>query len=121
MPLLSDLLDLPEQPLISIVGAGGKTTTMYTLAHELAQQGRRVVTTTTTQIFMPTQDETEKLIVEAETSTLLKMVKTAWKEYRHVTIATAMNDRGKHMRLHLDIPSRLFQEGDADAVIMEAD
>ena len=95
MPQLSDLIDLPEQPLISIVGAGGKTTTMYTLARELARQGRRVVTTTTTQIFMPTQDETEKLIVEAETSTLLKMVKTAWKQYRHVTVATAMNDRGK--------------------------
>ncbi len=121
MPLLSDLIDLPEQPLISIVGAGGKTTTMYMLAHELAQQGRRVITTTTTQIFMPTQDETEKLIVEAETSTLLKMVKTAWKQYRHITVATAMNDRGKLVSLHLDIPSRLFQEGDADAVIMEAD
>ncbi len=121
MPQLSDLIDLPEQPLISIVGAGGKTTTMYTLARELARQGRRVVTTTTTQIFMPTQDETEKLIVEAETSTLLKMVKTAWKQYRHVTVATAMNDRGKLVSLHLDIPSLLFHEGGADAVIIEAD
>lgn len=121
MPLLSDLIDLPNKPLVSLVGAGGKTTTMYTLAHELARQGRRVVTTTTTQIFMPTQDETEKLIVEAETSTLLKMVKTAWKRYRHITVATAMNDRGKLVGLHLDIPSLLFQEGGADAVIIEAD
>jgi probable selenium-dependent hydroxylase accessory protein YqeC len=121
MPLLSDLIDLPERPLISIVGAGGKTTTMYALAHELARQGRRVVTTTTTQIFMPTRDETEKLIVEAETSTLLKMMKTAWKQHRHVTIATAMNDRGKLVSLQLDIPSLLFQEGGADALIIEAD
>ena len=39
MPLLCDLIDLPTSPLIAITGAGGKTTTMYTLASELAQRG----------------------------------------------------------------------------------
>ncbi len=53
MPPLSSLIRLPAKPLISIVGAGGKTTTMYTLAAELAAQGKRVVTTTTTNIYIP--------------------------------------------------------------------
>ena len=121
MPLLSELIDLPDKPLVSLVGAGGKTTTMYTLARELAQQGKRVVTTTTTQIFMPTQDETEKLIVEAETPTLLAMVKAAWRQHQRITVAGSMNDRGKLMSIQPDIPALLLQEGGADAVIIEAD
>ena len=45
-------LDLhPSSPdVVSFVGGGGKTTTMFRLAYELAQQGKRVVTTTTTHI-----------------------------------------------------------------------
>ncbi len=68
MPLLCDLIDLPAHPLISIVGAGGKTTTMYTLASELAQRGSRVITTTTTQIFFPEPGQTGALIVAQEPS-----------------------------------------------------
>jgi probable selenium-dependent hydroxylase accessory protein YqeC len=121
MPLLSDLIDLPEHPLISIVGAGGKTTTMYTLARELARRGKRVVTTTTTQIFTPTSDETDKLIVETETAMLLNKVKAAWAHHRRITVATAIDNRGKLMSLQPDIPALLIQEGGADVVIIEAD
>ena len=71
MPLLCDLIDLPTYPLITIVGAGGKTTTMYTLASELAQRGKRVITTTTTQIFYPEPGETDALIVATDTPILL--------------------------------------------------
>jgi probable selenium-dependent hydroxylase accessory protein YqeC len=121
MPLLSDHIDLPEHPLISIVGAGGKTTTMYTLARELAQKGKRVVTTTTTQIFTPAPDETEKLIIEAETTMLFNKVKAAWEHHRRITVATGIDNRGKLMSLQPDIPSMLMQEGGADVVIIEAD
>ncbi|HLX57702.1 MAG TPA: selenium cofactor biosynthesis protein YqeC [Ktedonobacteraceae bacterium] len=136
MPLLSNLIDLPDKPLISLVGAGGKTTTMYALARELARQGKRVVTTTTTQIFMPTQDETEKLIVEAETPILLNMVKAAWKQHHRITVAGSMNDAigtrlsesqhagkytGKLFGLQPGILPLLIAQGGADAVISEAD
>lgn len=39
--------------VISFVGAGGKTTTMYQLADELAEQGLKVLVTTTTHIRRP--------------------------------------------------------------------
>jgi probable selenium-dependent hydroxylase accessory protein YqeC len=121
MPLLSDLIDLPEQPLIALVGAGGKTATMYALARELAHKGKRVVTATTTQIFTPTPDETEELIVEAETTALLHKVKAAWQHHRRVTVATGVNDRGKLMSLQPNVPALLLREGGADVVIIEAD
>lgn len=43
--------------VISLVGAGGKTTTMYQLADELAEQGKRVLVTTTTHIQCPGEGE----------------------------------------------------------------
>lgn len=119
MALLSDLIDLPEHPLISIVGAGGKTTTMYTLARELAQKRKRVITTTTTQIFTPTSDETEKLIIEAEPTALLNKVKAAWEHHRRITVATSINERGKLMSVQPHVPALLLQQ--AGTVIVEAD
>src|SRR5260370_14893568 len=90
MPLLCDLIDLPAHPLISIVGAGGKTTTMYTLASELAQRGGGVITTTTTQIFFPEPGQTGALIVAAETPTLLEMISATSQQYPRVTAAGAI-------------------------------
>src|SRR6266704_5836513 len=95
MPLLSNLIDLPTHPLISIVGAGGKTTTMYTLANELAQRGKRVITTTTTNIFFPRPGETDTLIVASETATLLKMINAAWKQHHRITVAGRVIGAGK--------------------------
>lgn len=121
MPLLSDLINLPTHPLISIVGAGGKTTTMYTFASELAQDGKRVITTTTTQIFFPKQGETDTLIVSAETPTLLKMINAAWKQHHRVTVAGAVIGAGKLAGLQPEQPYELLKKSGTDAVFVEAD
>jgi len=121
MPLLCDLIDLPAHPLISIVGAGGKTTTMYTLASELAQRGGRVITTTTTQIFFPEPGQTGTLIVAAETPTLLEMISAAWQQYRRVTVAGAIIRADKLAGLQPGQPYELLMHSGAGAVIVEAD
>ncbi len=51
---LIDILKLKSQGVISIIGAGGKTSLMFSLAKELSKSGKKVLTTTTTKIFMPT-------------------------------------------------------------------
>jgi len=121
MSLLCDLIDLPAHPLISIVGAGGKTTTMYTLASELAQRGGRVITTTTTQIFFPEPGQTGTLIVAAETPTLLEMISAAWQQYRRVTVAGAIIRADKLAGLQPGQPYELLMHSGAGAVIVEAD
>jgi probable selenium-dependent hydroxylase accessory protein YqeC len=121
MPLLCDLIDLPTSPLIAIIGAGGKTTTMYTLASELALRGKRVITTTTTQIFYPEPDETDVLIVAPETDVLLKTIGEAWQQYQRVTVAGTVLRKEKLAGLQLEQPYELLVKSGASAVIVEAD
>jgi len=47
---LSERLGIGEHELISIVGAGGKSTILFSLGNELAEAGRRVILTTTTKM-----------------------------------------------------------------------
>src|SRR6266536_2392312 len=121
MPLLCDLIDLPTSPLIAITGAGGKTTTMYTLADELAQRGKRVITTTTTQIFYPKAGETDTLIVASETQALLKTIDEAWHQYHRLTVAGTVLRTDKLAGLQPEQPYELLLNSGADVVIVEAD
>lgn len=53
---LKDLLGLNKSNMISIVGAGGKTTLMFSLAEEL-RQNYKVLVTTTTKIYIPHKNQ----------------------------------------------------------------
>jgi probable selenium-dependent hydroxylase accessory protein YqeC len=121
MALLSELIPLPALPLISLVGAGGKTTTMYTLASELAGKNKRVITTTTTNIYFPRPGETDTFIVAAETPVLIKMVQAAWKQHRRITVASKMLGAGKVGALEPGQPYELLTKSGANAVIVETD
>src|SRR6266704_1751990 len=121
MPLLCDLIELPTSPLIAITGAGGKTTTMYTLADELAQRGKRVITTTTTQIFYPEPGETDTLIVVADTPILLQKIRAAWQKYHRLTVAGTVLRTEKLAGLQPEQPYELLLNSGADVVIVEAD
>ena len=48
---------LPEHAVISVVGAGGKTSLIFAWARELASAGKNVVITTTTHMYRPERME----------------------------------------------------------------
>ncbi len=121
MARLSDLLEIPSRTLIALVGAGGKTTTMYTLARDLAEQGKRVITTTTTNIYIPRPGETERLLVDSEMSRLLRHLRDGWRACWHVTVASAAIGSGKLKGLQPEQPILLLRHAGADVVIVEAD
>lgn len=94
---------------------------MYTLARELAEQGRRVVTTTTTHIYLPRPGETERLLVDASMPRLLKTLQGGWQKYRHITVASEVIGAEKLKGLEPGQPVLCLQDGGAEAVIVEAD
>ena len=58
-------LVLPEHAVISIVGAGGKTSLLFAWARELADAGKKVVITTTTHMYRPAPVEDENIRIVA--------------------------------------------------------
>ena len=65
---LADILGLAGRELVALVGAGGKTTLMFTLAGELALSGQRVLVTTTTHIFRPDRE----IVLEPDPAALVR-------------------------------------------------
>ena len=48
---LKSSLGILEKEIVSIYGAGGKSTLLHLLAEELSGSGRKVVVTTTTKVY----------------------------------------------------------------------
>lgn len=67
-PLLNSLTKNIDShtTLISLCGAGGKTSTLFWLAEYFYQQGKRVLITTTTRMFLPAPSHYRELIIETD-------------------------------------------------------
>ena len=96
MKRLSDAFLLNPPGVISLVGAGGKTTLMFRLAGMLSAAGRSVLTTTSTKIFPPRSNQSSHLIVAADPQEILNKAAKILPAVRHITAARAfLADRGK--------------------------
>jgi molybdenum cofactor cytidylyltransferase len=106
----------------SFVGAGGKTTALYRLAHELVSLGWGVVTTTTTMIRPPTPQQTEETILEADSALLLQRVERALESHHHITVATRQkrDEKGKLVGLQPELVGKLAAIPLVDVTIVEA-
>ena len=74
---------LADGGVVSLVGAGGKTSLMFRLARELTKAGGTVLTTTTTKIFEPTPDQAARVILAESASGLLTQAQ-AFMVFGHV-------------------------------------
>lgn len=104
--------------LISLVGAGGKTTTMFALAHALKSLNKRVLVTTTTNIFYPGKDQCDAVIVSnAPEAELFRAVAGGT-----VTVlgGAVVNDR-KLAGVGKEYIERLHSEGAFDCILVECD
>ena len=118
---LVDALGIQAKEMISLTGAGGKTTLMFRLAKELLLAGKKVVTTTTTKILEPTSDETRALLVEMNEETIRKCVGQSMSKYKHITIAQERVGVGKLKGISPGLVNDLWNLYEIDAMIIEAD
>lgn len=58
--------------VVSLVGAGGKTTLMFCLARELAASGAAVLATTTTKVFRPAPGDIRDVLISLRLESVLK-------------------------------------------------
>jgi probable selenium-dependent hydroxylase accessory protein YqeC len=118
---LRDSLGLREREVISLVGAGGKTTLMYRLAGELFLKGKRVVTTTTTKILEPVSGETVSLFIHQDEEALKQFVHNQLDKYKHITLIRERLESGKLKGISSSLVNDLSSLSEIDYVIVEAD
>jgi molybdenum cofactor cytidylyltransferase len=117
---LKRALGIERGEVMSLVGAGGKTTTMFRLADELASDGWKVITTTTTMIWSETR--CGHTILESDAGRLLEKVAAALTEQSRITVASEFNEaQGKLIGIEPSIVDALIALPQVDAVIVEAD
>jgi molybdenum cofactor cytidylyltransferase len=117
---LWEALRVRKGEVISFVGAGGKTTAVYRLGRELADQGWRVITTTTTMIRPPSPEQTEALVVESNPAQVLRLAKEALRHNGLITVAEQrLEVENKLKGIEPVLVAALAKL--ADAVIVEAD
>ena len=117
---LTRALVLNRKAVVSLVGAGGKTTAMFRLAEELASEGWRVVTTTTT--MMRREGRCGHTILEAEGDVLLEKARRALADFGRITVASSFSQAdGKLIGIDPSLVDALVALAEVDAVIVEAD
>lgn len=108
--------------VISLIGAGGKTSLMFGLARELTGSGRTVLTTTTTNLFFPSRDQSPVTLVTETVPALLDRAGPALKGHPHISAGTRhLPETGKLKGFAAPMIDEIRQAGLFDWIIVEAD
>ncbi|MDA3918633.1 MAG: selenium cofactor biosynthesis protein YqeC [Deltaproteobacteria bacterium] len=119
---LIEALQLNKKGVISLMGAGGKTSLMFLLAKKLSQSKKRVLTTTTTKIFMPKPDLSPDTIIEDNVDELIKKTRYNIRHFRHFSAGRKHDPvSGKLKGFEPNIIDQLWQAKIFDWIIVEAD
>ncbi len=106
--------------VIAIVGAGGKTSLMFLLAHAFQKNSKKVITTTTTRILHPASNQSPQIILFKEPDFFDRLERNLERHF-HVTVADTILPKNKLAGLSCDELQRIFARSSADRLIIEAD
>ena len=119
---LRQALMLGERGVVSLVGAGGKTSLMFKLAHELSLAGKSVLTTTTTKIYEPQPDQSPCVVVSDSVTKSLDEARHLINRHRHITMARhRLTDEGKLAGIAPESVDSIWQRNLFHWIIVEAD
>ena len=117
---LRDALGLTDEKMLSLIGAGGKTTTLSHLARELFDEGKKVLVTTTTKIFKPVKPHVHKLYLAQDLDALLGVLGKI-EEPMVIGVGHGLDDAGKLVGLPPEWFAALMRSGTVDWILIEAD
>ena len=122
MKSFAEIVGIGPNGVVSIVGAGGKTSLMFHLARQLAYSGKRVLTTTTTKILIPTAEQSETLLIDQDPQVILRQAKTHQAAGMHISAAAAYLPQTDKLNGFSPDAIRTFEDsGLFDWVVVEAD
>ena len=121
---VADLIEafgLTTRRAIYLIGAGGKTSLMFGLAHELAAGGRSVVTTTSTRIGYPSSAQCRAVLVGGDLDRLGPRLRVELRKHRHVTVVAPGPAADKVGGFGIAALDCLVESGVCDHLLVEAD
>ena len=114
-------LGIADREVVTIVGGGGKTTTLYRLGRDLHTRGAAVVLSTTTHIFAPAPTADLELVVEPDSTRSLTAVRTALKRGRLPVVGTELKPDGRLGGITPEAADHLAHQPDLAYLVIEAD
>jgi probable selenium-dependent hydroxylase accessory protein YqeC len=120
--MLDDAFALSARSYIFLIGGGGKTTLMFTLARHLSNAGRTVLATTSTKILYPATEDAACVIVEEDLARAASRLRSEPAGGRHIAIGKTLNSADHKLNGYsADELDYLRQAKVADCLIVEAD
>lgn len=110
-----------EGAVVTLVGAGGKTTAMFRLAAELRAAGGGVVVTTTTRILVPPRYTTRELVVDLSEPRLVRGVERVVSHGRIAVVGASVGRDGKLSGIPCRTVAALADLDAVTHVLVEAD
>lgn len=117
--MLAERLNLSasEAEVISFVGGGGKTSSIFKLAHEFKTQNKKVLVAPTTKIFFPRKEDFDQIIITGNKSTGIFSA-----EPGSVTVlGQEVGPQNKISGVEADFIEQIFAAGLFDCILVEAD
>ncbi len=114
---LAKALRVDRGAVVSFVGGGGKTTSMFRLADELSASGLRVVTTTTTHISI----EQVKIAPASISVDDMALLAARLDQHGHCLIIGPPDGKGRVYGASSGLIASLRARPDVDAILVEAD
>ena len=122
MELFKELnISLEKNELISIVGGGGKTTSMFRLGRELKEHGKKILVSTTTAIMKPEKDSYEQLVLLDDSQDLDYELLKNLSSGITVMGSKLINDDKKLKGVDKQVIDEIFKQNIFDYIIVEAD
>ena len=119
---LKTAFDIKDRELISIIGAGGKTSLMFALAQELSSPEKLVISTTTTKILFPEVADTPLVLFASEQPNLLDVIEKKRRQYNHITVVSEkLANHSKLVGISPCVVEEIFAHTSVSHIINEAD
>jgi probable selenium-dependent hydroxylase accessory protein YqeC len=119
---LKEAFDIGSKEVISLAGAGGKTTLMSALAGELKEGGGLVITTTTTKILPPPSSEAGHLLISSDQDEIIDFILHNGPHLGHITLTSGRSEAsGKFLGMEPELILKLIDLDPVLSIIVEAD
>ena len=122
MTSLRHSLQLSKGGVISLVGAGGKTSLMFRLSRELSRQGDAVLSTTTTKIYIPSREQSSVVMISGSAGSLATEAREILRQNTHISAGSRLIPfQNKLKGFTIETIDQIWQSGVFRWIVVEAD